>query len=98
MTAIELRQRLIEQVNKLSFQKLLFLEKLIQSLENDFPDTSDSDSGRSFLESQDLQTVSPEDDPIIGMCSGIIPNLSERAEEILEAGIKPRSGWTWKDD
>jgi hypothetical protein len=98
MTAIELRQKLIEQVNKLSFQKLLFLDKLIQGLENYFPETSVSDLGESFLESPDSKTFSSENDPIIGMCSGIIPNLSERAEEILEAGIKPRSGWTWKDD
>jgi hypothetical protein len=71
---------------------------LIQSLENYFPDATESDSSESFLESPDLKTIPPEDDPIIGLCSGIIPNLSERAEEILEAGIKPRSGWTWKDD
>jgi hypothetical protein len=97
MTAIELRQKLIDQINRLSFQKLLFLEKLIQSLENYFPDTSGSDLGGSSLESPVVKVVSPEDDPIIGMCSGIIPNLSERAEEILESGIKPRSGWTWKE-
>ena len=96
MTAIELRQKIIDQINRLSFQKLLFLEKLIQSLENYFPDDSGGDLEGSSIESPALRNSSPEDDPIIGMCSGQIPNLSERAEEILEAGIQPRSGWTWK--
>lgn len=79
MTAIELRQKLIERINQLSFQKLLFLEKLIQSLEAYFPDTSENTVRDSALESPASTTVSPEEDPIIGMCSGITPNLSERA-------------------
>jgi hypothetical protein len=88
MTAIELRQKLINQINKLSFQKLVFLEKLVQGLESCFPETQQNDSGSSNLESQAPVTASPDDDPIIGMCSGKIPNLSERAEEFLEVGIQ----------
>jgi hypothetical protein len=97
MTAIELRQKLIDQINKLSFQKLIFLEKLVQGLESCFPESQQSDSGSSNLESQASTIISPDDDPIIGMCSGKIPNLSECAEEFLEVGIQPKSGWTWKD-
>ena len=44
-----------------------------------------------------LDPPSLEDDPIIGMCTGKISNLSERAEEVLEQGIQQRSGWTWKE-
>ena len=95
MTVIELRQKLINQIDRLSFEKLLVLEKLIQDLEINLPDTSNNIN--SVLESTASTNISSEDDPIIGMCSGVIPNLSERAEEILEAGIKPRSGWTWKE-
>jgi len=97
MTVIELRQKLIDQINRLSFQKLLFLENLIKSLDLFFPDNSGNNFGDSALESSVSTHVDSEDDPIIGMCSGIISNLSERAEEILEAGIQPRSGWTWKE-
>ncbi|MFM8299002.1 MAG: hypothetical protein ACKN9A_11540, partial [Microcystis aeruginosa] len=88
-------QKLINQIDRLSFEKLLVLEKLIQDLEINLPDTSNNIN--SVLESTASTNISSEDDPIIGMCSGVIPNLSERAEEILEAGIKPRSGWTWKE-
>lgn len=92
MTAIELRQKLIDQISRLSLQKLFFLEKLIQNLEKYFPESSFEDS-----QSQSLDLPLLEDDPIIGMCSGKIPNLAERAEEILEQGIQPRSGWRWKE-
>jgi len=34
MTSIELRQKLINQIERLSFEKLLVLEKLIESLES----------------------------------------------------------------
>jgi hypothetical protein len=95
MTVIELRQKLINQIDRLSFEKLLVLEKLIQDLESHLPDTSNNID--SALESTASTNISSEDDPIIGMCSGVIPNFSERAEEILETAIKPRSGWTWKE-
>lgn len=95
MTSIELRQKLINQIDRLSFDKLLVLEKLIESLESYLPETSKNID--SALESPASTNISSEDDPIIGMCSGIIPNLSERAEEILEKAIKTRSGWTWKE-
>ena len=86
MTAIELRQKLIEKISRMSMQKLLFLEQLIQSLEHYFPGTSVSDLEES--EASDLDPPLLEDDPIIGMCTGKISNLSERAEEILERGIQ----------
>ncbi|WP_448514996.1 hypothetical protein [Parathermosynechococcus lividus] len=48
MTTIELRQKLIEQINQLSLQKLLFLEQLVQSLDIYFPDASEPElSGAS---------------------------------------------------
>ena len=40
MTSIELRQKLINQIERLSFEKLLVLEKLIESLESHLPETS----------------------------------------------------------
>lgn len=49
MTAIELRQKLIDQINRLSFQKLLFLENLIQSLDLFFPESQASDSSGVML-------------------------------------------------
>ena len=42
MTVIELRQKLINQIDRLSFEKLLVLEKLIQDLEINLPDTSNN--------------------------------------------------------
>ncbi len=36
MTSIELRQKLINQIERLSFEKLLVVEKLIESLENKY--------------------------------------------------------------
>lgn len=40
MTSIELRQKLINQIERLSFEKLLVVEKLIESLESHLPETS----------------------------------------------------------
>ena len=40
MTSIELRQKLINQIDRLSFEKLLVVEKLIESLESHLPETS----------------------------------------------------------
>ncbi len=59
MTAIELRQKLIDQISRLSLQKLFFLEKLIQNLEKYFPESSFEDS-----QSQSLDLPLLEDDPI----------------------------------
>ena len=70
MTAIELRQKLIDQISRLSLQKLFFLEKLIQNLEKYFPE-SNFEYSQSQSQSLDLPLL--EDDPIIGMCSGKIP-------------------------
>ena len=70
MTAIELRQKLIDQISRLSLQKLFFLEKLIQNLEKYFPESS-FEYSQSQSQSLDLPLL--EDDPIIGMCSGKIP-------------------------
>ncbi|NCS25921.1 MAG: hypothetical protein GPI96_16090 [Microcystis aeruginosa BS13-02] len=95
MTSIELRQKLINQIDRLSFEKLLVVEKLIESLESHLPETSKNID--SAPESPASTNTYLEDDPIIEMCSGVIPNLSERAEEILETAIKPPSGWTWKE-
>jgi hypothetical protein len=53
MTAIELRQKLINQIHRLSFQKLLFLENLLQSLDLFFPETQASNSSISMLNSVD---------------------------------------------
>jgi hypothetical protein len=39
MTSIELRQKLINQIDRLSFEKLLVVEKLIESLESHLPET-----------------------------------------------------------
>jgi hypothetical protein len=56
MTAIELRQKLIDQINRLSLQKLLFLEKLLQSLEFFFPETQSPDAAEThFLSESALQ-------------------------------------------
>lgn len=61
MTVLELRQKLIERINDLSLQKLLFLEKLIQSLELFFPEAQVSDSSIAELNSGDelLQIQQP---------------------------------------
>ena len=74
MTAIELRQKLIDQISRLSLQKLFFLEKLIQNLEKYFPESSfEYSQSQSQSQSQSLDLPLLEDDPIIGMCSGKIP-------------------------
>ena len=72
MTAIELRQKLIDQISRLSLQKLFFLEKLIQNSEKYFPESS-FEYSQSQSQSQSLDLPLLEDDPIIGMCSGKIP-------------------------
>ena len=59
MTAIELRQKLIDQISRLSLQKLFFLEKLIQNLDKYFPESNFEDS-----QSQSLDLPLLEDDPI----------------------------------
>ncbi|NJK51588.1 MAG: hypothetical protein HC936_00360 [Leptolyngbyaceae cyanobacterium SU_3_3] len=51
MTVIELRQKLIDRINRLSLQKLLFLEELIQSLELFFPEAKAPDPPVSELNS-----------------------------------------------
>ncbi|NBD17477.1 MAG: hypothetical protein GVY04_15465 [Cyanobacteria bacterium] len=37
----------------------------------------------------------PDEDPIVGLFSGD-SHFAEDSEEILEQGIHPSSGWTWK--
>lgn len=61
MNVIKLRQKLIERINDLSLQKLLFLEKLIQSLELFLPEAQVSDSSISEPNSGDelLQIQQP---------------------------------------
>lgn len=61
MTTIELRQKLIDRINRLSLQKLLFLEKLIQNLELFFPEVKNPDSPVPELNSGDeiLQIYQP---------------------------------------
>jgi hypothetical protein len=70
MTSIELRQKLINQIERLSFEKLLVLEKLIESLESHLPETSKNID--AALASPASTNTYLEDDPIIGMCSGVI--------------------------
>ena len=70
MTSIELRQKLINQIERLSFEKLLVVEKLIESLESYLPETSKNID--AALESPASTNTYLEDDPIIGMCSGVI--------------------------
>lgn len=44
------------------------------------------------------QTTAPsnqDEDPIVGLFSDD-SNLAQDSEEILEQGIHPSSGWTWK--
>jgi len=48
-----------------------------------------------YLQTKDRKPLTVEDDPIVGMYSGS-PDLSIRAEEILEQEIHHQSGWTWK--
>jgi hypothetical protein len=36
-------------------------------------------------------------DPLIGLFAGP-PDLASKSEDILQAGIVDRSGWTWKDN
>ncbi|NCQ86229.1 MAG: hypothetical protein GPJ00_17830 [Microcystis aeruginosa W13-18] len=69
MKSIELRQKLINQIERLSFEKLLVLEKLIESLESYLPETSKNID--SALESPALTNTYLEDAPIIGMCCGL---------------------------
>ncbi len=35
-------------------------------------------------------------DPLVGLFAGPV-DLAAKSEEILQAGIVARSGWTWKD-
>ena len=48
-----------------------------------------------YLQLQSPNSPAQETDALIGLFAGL-PDLGDRAEDILQRDIIPASGWTWK--
>lgn len=79
----------------------LLIEQILQLAQQrgQSPETILTEAVLQYLETQPTlsnpQLNPASSDPLIGLFSSS-PDLSTRAEEILEQEIIPQSGWSWK--
>lgn len=74
------------------------LEKLLAlaSQRGQSPEAIVTEIVNIYLERQPLAIGDLGSDPLVGMFAGS-PDLATKSETILQAEIREKSGWTWKE-